>query len=310
MKKVKRNVKLSKFVKDLSLETWNTTINYEDIEITKCDINRLGIQLTGFLEFYDPHRIEILGNVEIMYLNGLDEDTKRERYMKLMEKGAPCFVFCRGLKPDNTFSEIATEKRIPIFLTMESTSNFMSDAIKWLNNNLGETIVIHGCLVDVFGTGIFIQGESGIGKSETTLELIKRGHRMIADDAVEIHKASDVTLYGKAPDNIKDFIELRGIGILDVKELFGVQAVLETQTIELVVTLQEWNNEAIYDRIGLENKFIEILGNKIPNYIVPIRPGRNVAIILETAALKYRQMKMGGSPAEKFLKVQEKVWKR
>lgn len=299
--------KLRDLVKDLNLKLLTVDVEYEDIEIYSKDVNRPGIQLTGYLDYYDSKRIEILGNVEVMYLNSLSEDEKKKRYMDLFAHGAPCFVFCRNLEPDKLFLMMAEENNIPVFTTVEVTSAFISTAIRWLNTNLGPVITTHGCLVDIYGTGVFIQGESGIGKSETTLELLRRGHRLIADDAVEIHKASDVTLFGKAPSNIRDFIELRGVGIINIKRLFGIQAVLETQRIDLSITLEEWNRKKEYDRIGLENKYIDILGIEITNYTIPVKTGRNLAVILETTTLNFRQKQMGYCAARAFLDKQRKI---
>lgn len=295
------SVKLNDMVNDLKLKLLTNEIEYGDIDIVSKDVNRPGIQLSGYMEFYDPTRVQILGYVEVMYLSKLNEDKKINIYTDLMSLGAPCFIFCRNLMPDAMFLEIATKKGIPVFSTADVTSEFMSTMIRWLHLKLGPVITIHGCLIDIYGTGVFIQGESSIGKSETCLELIKRGHRLIADDAVEIHKASNVTLYGKAPDTIKDFIELRGLGALDVKMLYGVQSVLESQKIDLAVTLEEWIQDSEYDGLGLEENYIEILGNKIANYKIPVRPGRNLAVILETAAINYRQKQMGYDATKAFV---------
>lgn len=295
-------VKLCELVNDLKLELLTKEIDYSQIDIVSKDINRPGIQLAGFLEYYDPKRIQVLGYVEMMYLSKLNYSERVKIYNDLLALGAPCYILCRGLIPDDLFLTIAEERGIPIFTTNEVTSAFMSALIRWLHLNLGPVITIHGCLIDIYGTGVFIQGGSGIGKSEATLELVKRGHRLISDDAVEIHKASDVTLYGKAPANIKDFIELRGIGIVDAKTLYGVQSILVTQKIDLVVTLVEWKQEHNYDRLGLEDKYIDILGNKIINYVIPLRPGRNLAVILESAAINFRQKQMGYNTTKEILK--------
>lgn len=294
-------MKLCDMVEKLGLLLLTKDINYNQMNITSKDINRPGIQLTGYLEYYEPNRVQVLGYVEVMYLSKLDLSIRKNIYNGLMEQGAPCFIFCRGLIPDDLFLAIATEKGIPVFSTREDTSAFMSTLIGWLHQNLGSVITIHGCLIDIYGTGVFIQGESGIGKSEVTLELIKRGHRLIADDAVEIHKANDVTLYGKATAIIKDFIELRGIGVVDVKKLYGVQSVLESQKIDLVITLEEYKQDKKYERLALEESYKEILGTKLINYIIPLRPGRNLAIILESAAINYRQTEMGFNATMDFL---------
>lgn len=292
---------LGGFIEGLKLEVLSAAEDMDNIKIYSTDINRPGLQLSGFLDYYDSQRVQILGNAEVTYLQKLDDATKEERYLSLFRKGAPCFVFCRELKPDEKFLELAKQHGIPVLSSKWATSHFVTKAIRWLNLELGAVITIHGCLVDIYGTGVFIRGESGIGKSETTLELIRRGHRLIADDAVEIHRASDATLFGKAPTNIKNFIELRGVGIINIEKLFGIQAILESQRIDMSVTLEEWNKETQYDRLGLDEHYIEILGNKIANYVIPVRPGRNLAIIFEAAALNFRQKQMGYSAAEDFM---------
>ena len=209
-------------------------------------------------------------------------------------------MFCRELKPDELFTEIAEAHKVPLLMTKKATSAFMAEIIRWLNVKLAPCISVHGVLVDVFGEGVLITGESGIGKSEAALELIKRGHRLVTDDAVEIRKVSDETLVGSAPDITRHFIELRGIGIVDVKTLFGVESVMYNQTIDMVIRLEDWNREANYDRLGLDEEYIEFLGNKVVCYSIPIRPGRNLAVIVESAAINYRAKKMGYNAAQEL----------
>ena len=217
-------------------------------------------------------------------------------------------VFCRELQPDPIFKEEALAQRIPILSTGKTTSSFMAEVIRWLNVKLAPCISVHGVLVDVYGEGVLITGESGIGKSEAALELIKRGHRLVTDDAVEIRKVSDDTLVGSAPDITKHFIELRGIGIVDVKTLFGVSSVKDTQNIDLVIRLEDWDKEKEYDRLGLEEEYTEYLGNKVVCHNIPIRPGRNLAIICESAAINHRQKKMGYNAAQElYRRVQESL---
>jgi HPr kinase/phosphorylase len=219
-------------------------------------------------------------------------------------------IFCRDQQPEEMLLQKATEANIPVFLTKEKTSVFMAEVIRWLNVKLAPCISIHGVLVDVYGVGVLITGESGIGKSESALELVKRGHRLVSDDVVEIHKVSEDTLVGNAPDITRHFIELRGIGIVDVKMLFGVQSIRETQNIELVIRLEEWQRDQAYERLGLEEQYTEILGNKVVCHHLPIRPGRNLAIIVETAAINYRQKRMGYNAAQELYKrVQESMTK-
>ena len=233
-------------------------------------------------------------------MEGLDSSAKRKVFEKLLSFEIPCIVFCRELQPDPIFLEIALEKKVPLLQTKKSTSAFMAEIIRWLNVKLAPCISVHGVLVDVFGEGVLITGESGIGKSEAALELIKRGHRLVTDDVVEIRKVSDDTLIGTAPDITKHFIELRGIGIVDVKTLFGVSSVKDTQNIDLVIRLEDWDKEKEYDRLGLEEEYTEYLGNKVVCHNIPIRPGRNLAIICESAAVNHRQKKMGYNAAQEL----------
>ena len=231
--------------------------------------------------------------------------------MQLLSSNIPCLVFCRGLEPEPKILELAVKCQIPIFKSQEATSSFMAEVIGWLKVQLAPCIVIHGVLVDVYGVGVLITGESGIGKSEAALELIKRGHRLVSDDVVELRKVSDDTLVGSAPDITKHFIELRGIGIVDVKALFGALSVKDTQTIDLVIRLEDWDKDKEYDRLGLEENYTEYLGNKVVCHNIPIRPGRNLAVICETAAINHRQKKMGYNAAkELYTRVQNSLAKR
>ncbi len=297
---VEKEVLLSKMVCDLNLKPL-IDMDYEERRITSQDINRPGIQLTGFFEHYESNRVQILGFVENEYLKQSDEKKRKDVYEKLLVPTVPCIIFCRGMQPDELFKEIARINKVPIFSVDTATTAFMSKIIRWLSVNLAPQITIHGCLADVYGVGLFIRGESGIGKSEAVLELIRRGHRLVADDAVEIHKVSDDTLYGKAPDLTKDFIEIRGIGIVDVKSLYGFEVVKETQNVDVVVTLEEWDKEKVYDRLGMEDKYTEILGNRVPHYTIPVRPGRNLAVIIEAVAVNYRQKRAGYNSVEVFM---------
>ena len=240
----------------------------------------------------------------------MSDSEKKERYSRFMEFDIPCIIFCRDLQPDEIFMEEAREHGIPVLSTGRSTSSFMAELIYCLGEQLAPCITVHGVLVDVYGEGVLIMGESGIGKSEAALELIKRGHRLVTDDVVEIRKVSDDTLVGTAPDITRHFIELRGIGIIDVKTLFGVQSVRETQNIDLVITLEDWNKDREYDRLGLTEEYTEFLGNKVVCHSIPIRPGRNVAIIVESAAVNHRQKQMGYNAAQElYRRVQENLKK-
>ena len=244
-------------------------------------------------------------------MESLPRERKEEIYARILSCDIPAFVFCRELKPDELFMKTAIENNVPILMTKKATSAFMAEIIRWLNVKLAPCISVHGVLVDIFGEGVLITGESGIGKSEAALELIKRGHRLVTDDAVEIRKVSDDTLVGSAPDITKHFIELRGIGIVDVKMLFGVSSVRDTQTIDLVIRLEDWDKEKEYDRLGLEEEYTEYLGNKVACHNIPIRPGRNLAVICESAAINHRQKKMGYNAAQElYRRVQESLLRK
>lgn len=305
------SVELQKVAEKMNLKNLTPQIGLLGKEVNVPDINRPALQLTGFFEHFESDRVQVVGYVEYTYLQKLSDDRKEEVYQSLLSYPVPCIIFCRDLMPDQRFLEIAVEKDVPIFLTDKTTSSFMAEIIRWLNVELAPCISIHGVLVDVYGVGVLIMGESGIGKSEAALELIKRGHRLVTDDVVEIRKVSDDTLVGTAPDITRHFIELRGIGIVDVKTLFGVQSVKETQTIDLVITLEDWNKEKQYDRLGLEEEYTEFLGNRVVCHSIPIRPGRNLAIIVESASVNHRQKQMGYNAAQElYRRVQENLTKR
>ncbi|MGN1145541.1 MAG: HPr(Ser) kinase/phosphatase, partial [Acetatifactor sp.] len=257
------SVSLTRVIEKMKLENLTPDIDVRKIRITQPDINRPALQMAGYFEHFDATRLQIIGFVEYTYMEGLDNDRKREVYEKLMTYDIPCIVFCRELKPDEIFLEIAIKHNVPVLSTKKSTSAFMAEIIRWLNVKLAPCISVHGVLVDVYGEGVLITGESGIGKSEAALELIKRGHRLVTDDVVELRKVSDDTLIGTAPDITKHFIELRGIGIVDVKALFGASSVKDTQNIDLVIRLEDWDKDKEYDRLGLEENYTEYLGNKI-----------------------------------------------
>lgn len=304
------SVSLNRLIEKMKLENLTPELELNKKKITQPDINRPALQLAGYFEHFDASRLQIIGFVEYTYLEGLEETRKREVYDKLFSYDIPAIVFSRELQPDQLFMQYALEHKIPILSTKKSTSSFMAESIRWLNVKLAPCISVHGVLVDVYGEGVLITGESGIGKSEAALELVKRGHRLVTDDVVELRKVSDDTLIGSAPDITKHFIELRGIGIVDIKAMFGASSVRETQSIDLVIRLEDWDKEKEYDRLGLEESYTEYLGNKIVCHNIPIRPGRNLAIICETAAVNHRQKKMGYNAAQELYKrVQENLTK-
>ena len=293
-------VELVSLIEKMNLINCTPDIDIKSIKLSQPDVNRPALQLAGFFDYFDSERIQVIGHVEMAYMQLMDKNKRIEIISKLMDFHVPCIIFSRNMEVDENFIQLATERGVPILRTAKTTSSFMAEVIRWMNVELAPRITIHGGLVDVYGEGILIMGESGIGKSEAALELIKRGHRLVADDAVEIKKVSDDTLIGTAPDITRHFIELRGIGIIDVKTLFGVESVKNTQSIDLVIKLEEWNKEKSYDRLGLEDEYIEFLGNKVPCHSIPIRPGRNLAIICEAAAVNYRQKKMGYNAAQEL----------
>ena len=286
-------LKIDKIIEKMELKLLTPDIETGDKVVTVPDINRPALQLTGFFDHFDSERVQVIGHVEAAYMETLDEETRKDRYEQLMSYNIPCIVFCRSMMPDAQMIEAAREYQIPLLQTDKATSSFEAEIIRWMKVMLAPTISIHGVLVDVYGEGVLITGESGIGKSEAALELIKRGHRLVTDDVVQISKVSDETLIGTAPEITRHFIELRGIGIIDVKTLFGVESVKETQGIDMVIHLEDWDKDKEYDRFGLEEEYTEILGNKVVCHNLPVRPGRNLAVIVESAAVNWRQKKMG-----------------
>lgn len=295
-------VDLKKVIEKMNLKNLTPNVEVSELKITIPDVNRPALQLAGYFEHFDSNRIQLIGYVEYTFLEKMDEKHRREIYEQFLSYQIPGVVFSRSLQPEPLFLEMAEKEKVPVFSTDKKTSEFTAEIIRWLNVELAPCISIHGVLVEVYGVGVLIMGESGIGKSEAALELIKRGHRLVSDDVVEIRKVSDETLVGTAPDITRHFIELRGIGIVDVKTLFGVQSVRETQNIDLVITLEDWDKEKKYDRLGLEEEYTEFLGNKVVCHQLPIRPGRNLAIIVETAAINHRQKKMGYNAAQELYK--------
>lgn len=306
-----KGVQLSKMVQELNLHNKTPDVNISKKRITLPDINRPALQLTGYLEHFENERVQIIGYVEYTYLLHLSREKKMEAFERFVASKIPCVIFSTKTEPDEDMINLAIKYDVPIFVTDQTTSTFMAEIIRWLNVELAPCISIHGVLVDVYGEGVLIMGESGIGKSEAALELIKRGHRLVSDDVVEIRRVSDATLVGSAPDITRHFIELRGIGIIDVKTLFGVESVKDTQSIDLVIKLEEWDKDKEYDRLGLEEEYTEFLGNRVVCHSLPIRPGRNLAVIVESAAVNHRQKKMGYNAAQElYRRVQENMSKK
>lgn len=306
----KNEVSVSKLVERLDLKEYTDGIDLRRRMIQTIEINRPALQLTGYFQHFNSSRVQVIGNVEYFYTKQLEDEARLEIYKELLSYDIPCIIFSSNHIPDEEFVQIAEENGIPVLGTEKSTSSFSAELIRELGELLAPCITIHGVLVDVYGEGVLITGESGIGKSEAALELIRRGHRLVSDDVVEISKINDHTLIGTAPNVTRNFIELRGIGIVDVKTLYGVECIKEKQEIDLVIKLQEWKKDAEYDRMGLEDEYIEYLGNQVVCHSVPIRPGRNIAVICETAAVNHRQKKMGYNAAQElYRRVQENLVK-
>lgn len=305
------SVSLTTFIEKMNLVNLTPDVDITKHKVTVPDINRPSLQLAGFFDHFDTQRVEIIGFVEYSYMEQMETDRKHAIYDELLQSGIPCIIFCRDLEPDEIFLEYANKYGVPIMKTTRATSDFEAEVIRYLARMLAPCISIHGVLVDVYGEGVLITGESGIGKSEAALELVKRGHRLITDDVVEIRKVADDQLVGSAPDITKHFIELRGIGIVDIMSLFGASSVEDEHNIDMVIKLEDWNKDKDYDRLGLEEEYTEYLGNKIVCHNIPIRPGRNLAVICETAAVNFRQKKMGYNAAKELYKrVQENLAKK
>ena len=296
------SVKLSKVVKEFTLEELYLPEPGECIDITCSRVNRPGLQIVGFYDYYEQARLQIIGKVENMYLSKLD---KKERISKLNDffKTQPSgVIYTSSLPVEKEIIALAEKYRVPLLRTSKSTSDFMAALIAFLNVELGPRITRHGVLVEVYGEGILLLGDSGVGKSETAIELLKRGHRLIADDAVEIKRVSATSLVGRAPEIIRHYVELRGIGIVDVRRLFGMGAVKDSEKIDLIINLETWQEDKMYDRFGLDNNTTEILGINVPSIVLPVSPGRNLSVVIEVAAMNNRQKKMGYNTAEEFNK--------
>ena len=294
-------VSLQKIIDEFQLEVIYIHKDADSIMIGENDVNRPGLQLMGFYEYFNPERIQIIGKMEFAYLSTIDEKMRRERLQLLFAQRLPALIITRELPYFAEMLELAKEYEVPLLRSKESTSNFMSGLIAFLNLNLAPRVTRHGVLIEIYGEGVFITGESGVGKSETAIELVKRGHRLVADDAVEIRKVSNISLVGSSPNNIRHFLELRGIGIINARRLFGIGAVKMTEKLDLVVNLELWNSEKVYDRMGVDTEYVTLLGVKIPSLTIPVKPGRNLAVILEVAAMNNRQKKMGYNAAAELL---------
>ncbi len=296
------SVSLEKIKNELSLEEIHSPFKCADMKILSNEVNRPGLQFVGDYDHYDEKRIQILGNAEYGYIKKLSDEQRRRVFDDFMSHKPPLVVVARSKEIIPEMLEAAQKYGVFLMRTAQATSHFLAAIISFLNVELAPRITRHGVLVEVYGEGILILGESGVGKSETAIELVKRGHRLIADDAVEIRRVSATTLVGTAPENIRHFVELRGIGIINVRQIFGMGAVKVTEKIDMVINLEPWDNKKVYDRIGIESEKIDILGITVESLTIPVRPGRNLAIILEVAAMSNRQKKMGYNAAEELMK--------
>lgn len=306
-----KGAKLSVIAEKLKLTNLTPEISLETRYVNVRDINRPALQLTGYFEHFDSDRIQLVGMVEWTYLQHMDSDEKRYAVLtKLLSYQMPCIILCRSLQPQEEFLTVARSQGVPILSTERPTTEFMAELIYVLRYELAPMQSTHGVMVDVYGEGLMIMGDSGIGKSEAALELIRRGHRLVADDNVELRRIDDNTIIGSSPEVLRHLIELRGIGVIDVKSLFGVECVKNSQKLDFVIKLEDWKKETEYERFGMEDEYIEILGNQIVCHSLPIRPGRNLAVICETAAVNHRQKKMGyNAAAELYRRVQENLAK-
>lgn len=296
----KHTISLRKLISEFSFE--EIYMPEEEVLISNPDVSRPGLALSGYFELFDDTRIEVIGRVEHAYLSGLSGEVRKKIVDALLSRKPPALLVSTNLDIFPELLDSARANNVPLLRTKERTSSILAALIASLNVHLAPRITRHGVLIEVYGEGLLLLGDSGVGKSETAIELIKRGHRLIADDAVEIRRVSAKTLVGQAPEIIRHYVELRGIGIVDIRRLFGMGAIKNTERIDLVIKLEPWVQGKMYDRLGLDEETVDILGIKIPAITIPVRPGRNLAIILEIAAMNYRQKKMGYNTAEEFNK--------
>lgn len=294
-------VPLQKLIEDFNLEELYLPEDASSIAISTNEINRPGLQLSGFFDYFDPQRIQILGKSEFAFLGQFGEEEQEVLIENYFSTSPPAIVITRNIEPTEWMLRLAEKHRVALLRTADGTSSFMAGLIAELNVELAPRVTRHGVLVEVYGEGILLLGESGVGKSEAAIELIKRGHRLIADDAVEIRKVSKKTLVGSSPENIRHFMELRGVGIINARRLFGIGAVKVTEKINMVVQLELWDSGKVYDRMGMDEEYMDILGVDVPSLTIPIKPGRNLAIIIEIAAMNNRQKRMGYNAAQELL---------
>ncbi len=296
----KFSVSLSKIISELELEVSYMPNNPDEIQVYSKDITRPGLELTGFLDFFDNSRIIFFGNTENSYLNRFSSEQRFHVLERLFSLQPPAIIITRNIIPYGELTSAAEKYKVPVLRSAETTSALSAALVTFMNVELAPRVTRHGVLVEVYGEGLLIVGDSGVGKSETAIELIKRGHRLIADDAVEIRRISNKQLIGSAPENIRHFIELRGIGIINARRIFGMGSVKLSEKIDMVINLEIWDNKKVYDRMGMSNEMTDILGNQVPILTIPVKPGRNLAVIIEVAAMNNRQRKMGYNAAREL----------
>ena len=308
MAELSKTVKLREIIQEFNLEIIQKGSSYENVPLRALDVNRPGLPLTGFFEHFDTDRLLLIGLTEQAYLGGLSSEQRRERFDRLLSYPVPALILTRGMEPYPECIEMAKKHDRTVLRSTQQTSVFLSALIGSLYNRLAPQITRSGVMLEVHGEGVLIQGESGVGKSEVAIELLKRGHRLVADDAVEIKETSHHTLVASAPELIRGYMELRGIGVIDISRLLGMGAIKLSQEIDLVINLEPWDDKAVYDRFGLESHFTEILGVKVPAATIPVKPGRNLASIVEVAAMNNRNRKMGHNAALELTNRMDKLF--
>lgn len=303
----KYSVPLDEIVRENNLKPLHKSRDYGEARVRTAEVNRPALQLAGFYDYFDPRRLQLIGRVECTYLESIGPAARRAALEELMSFDIAALIICHNCVPFPECLELADKYDRNLFITDQDTSELLADIIGMLRSAMAPRLTMHGVLVDVYGEGLLITGESGVGKSETALELIKRGHRLIADDAVEIRRISRTTLMGSAPEMIRYYMELRGIGVIDVRRTYGVAAVKPETAIDLVVNFENWDNNKFYDRLGMETEYTAILGNSLPCVTIPVAPGRNLAVILELAAMNNRQKKLGYNAAEALAQEHDRI---
>ena len=295
------SVSLAEIIKEEGYEILHMPVKPEEVLVTSSDLSRPGLELAGFFDFNDSSRIVVIGRSEMAFLMQMELKQRAEILDALFSRQAPAVVITRDINPMPEMTSAAQRYHVPLLRSSEPTSSAVARLVAFLNIQLAPRVTRHGVLVEVYGEGILITGDSGVGKSETAIELVKRGHRLIADDAVELKRASSKTLVGSAPENIRHFIELRGVGIINARRIFGMSAIKQTEKVDMIIHLENWDSNKVYDRMGMANEFGDILGVEIPLITIPVKPGRNIAVIIEVAAMNNRQKKLGYNATHELL---------